>query len=177
MVELSSMPFRLSVCGLAELTEIVKSGPTHVVSILDPEAPEPEDLAGLSDGARVQLRFHDVSCETPGYLAPQRDDIDALLAFGRTIAMNPSPHVLVHCHAGISRSTAAAVVLLVQRRPGAERQVFEWVSQVRPVAWPNARIIRLADAALDLGSALVAAMAWHRREIPAAWAAAIESAP
>ena len=176
MAEPSSMPFRLSVCGLAELADVAQVGPTHVVSILDPETPEPEVLARFSDRARARLRFHDVSQETPGYCAPQPSDIDALLEFGQAIAASPAAHVLVHCHAGISRSTAAAVILLVQRRRGAEREAFEYVSRVRPVAWPNARMIALADVALDLDGALVSALAWHRREIPAAWAAAIDPA-
>ena len=177
MVEPSSTPFRLSVCGLAELASYCEAGPTHVVSILDPGTPEPEALASFADHTRARLRFHDVSCETAGYVAPQRDHIEALLAFGRTLALASSPHLLVHCHAGISRSTAAAVVLVAQRRRGAEREAFEWVSRIRPVAWPNARMIALADTALDLGGALISALAWHRRAIPAAWAAAVEPAP
>ena len=175
MAEPSTMPFRLSVCGLAELETECEANPTHVVSILDPGTPEPEVLAHFPDRAR--LRFHDVSRETAGYVAAQREHIEALLGFSQAMALCPSPHLLVHCHAGISRSTAAAVALLVQRRPGAEREAFQWVSRARPVAWPNARMIALADVALDLGGALTAALAWHREEIPAAWAAALKSAP
>ncbi len=177
MAEPSSMPLRISVCGLAELAAQCQADTTHVVSILNPGEAEPEVLARFPDHAHARLRFHDVSEETAGYLAPRRADIATLLAFGQATALGPSPHVLVHCHFGISRSTAAAVILRTQQRRGAEREAFEWVRRVRPVAWPNSRMIALADAALDRGGALIAALAWHRREIPAAWAAAVETAP
>jgi predicted protein tyrosine phosphatase len=172
MAAASAMPFRLSVCGIDELETECTADPTHIVSILDPETAEPQAVSRFPDGARARLRFHDVNHETEGYAAPQREHIETLFAFGRAMAACPSPHLLVHCHAGISRSTAAAVALLVQRYPGAEREAFEWVSGVRPVAWPNARMIALADAVLGLDGALNAALAWYRREIPAAWGAA-----
>ena len=61
------------------------------------------------------MRFHDAIEPAHGYLRPQPRDVEALLAFGHGIGVGS--HVLIHCHAGQSRSTAMAALLLTQSRP------------------------------------------------------------
>ena len=52
--------------------------------------------------------------ETPGLQAPQSADVERVLTFGRDLLAEPRPtaHLLVHCHAGISRSTASMVLII-----------------------------------------------------------------
>jgi predicted protein tyrosine phosphatase len=163
------IPFRITVCGLDELTALAAAGPTHVLSILDPGWPEPDILRGFAVHRRLKLHFHDVIEPLPGWIAPERWDVELLLAFGRDIAgaddAAPGVHLLVHCHAGVSRSTAAAILLLTQRhgaRP-ADEAVAE-VARLRPQAWPNLRILELGDAALGRrGEIVSAARAQYQR--------------
>src|SRR5271165_4374781 len=101
----------ITICGIDELPDHSAAGVTHVLSILDPGWPEPEAFGEYGEHARLELRFHDVIDDVPslGYDAPQRRHVEALLEFGRAMLEEPAPvHLLVHCHAGISRSTAAA---------------------------------------------------------------------
>jgi predicted protein tyrosine phosphatase len=76
--------------------------------------------------------------------------------------------LLVHCHAGVSRSTAAAIVILAQceptRDPGA---IVGQIVRHRPQAWPNIRIIETADKLLGREGALVEAVRRHYREVVA----------
>jgi len=53
-------PFRISVCGIEELTGHCEVGVSHVLSILDPDWPVPEAFGAFGEHSRLELRFHDV---------------------------------------------------------------------------------------------------------------------
>jgi predicted protein tyrosine phosphatase len=153
-------PFRLTICGIAELGEHSSAGVTHVLSILDPEWPEPEAFAAFAPHRRLALRFHDIIEPVPARLAPNAGDIARLLAFGRELEGATGAHLLVHCHAGVSRSTAAAVLILAQaQRHRSVSAAFDSVTMLRPRAWPNLRMLEFGDAALGCGGEIIAAAA------------------
>ncbi len=165
-------PFKISVCGIEELTGHCDTGVSHVLSILDPDWPVPEAFGAFGEHAKLELRFHDVvEADVPGTSPPREGHVADLLAFGRDLMAEapPGAHLLVHCHAGVSRSTASMALLLAQTLPeaGAER-VFGEVLRIRPQAWPNLRIVEMGDALLDRGGALVAAARGvYRRQLEA----------
>jgi predicted protein tyrosine phosphatase len=165
-------PFRITICGLDELGCHHARDVTHVLSILDPGWPEPDALRSFDVHRRLKLHFHDVIEALPGWVAPERWDVELLLAFGRDLrefrreaGEEPTEtHLLVHCHAGVSRSTAAAILILAQHHPGrpAAEAVRE-VARLRPRAWPNLRMIELGDALLGHGGEIIAAVQAHYR--------------
>jgi len=110
------VPFQLTICGIDELAGHCPGGVTHVLSILDPGWPEPEALSIFDVHQRLRLRFHDVIESQPGWIAPERWDVELLLAFARGLNASGETHLLIHCHAGVSRSTAAAALVLAQAR-------------------------------------------------------------
>jgi predicted protein tyrosine phosphatase len=154
-------PFRLSVCGIEELTGHCETGVSHTLSILDPDWPVPEAFGAFGEHAKLELRFHDVIEEDiPGMQPPREEHVAALLAFGRDLMAEPPPdaHLLVHCHAGISRSTASMALVLAQGLPDARPdRIFGEILRIRPKAWPNLRILEMGDALLGRGGALVEA--------------------
>jgi predicted protein tyrosine phosphatase len=165
-----TIPLRVTVCGLDELAGLGAAGVTHVVSILDPGWPDPAIFRSFDVHRRLKLNFHDVIEPFPGWVVPERWDVDLLLAFGRDVAGprggDTGPHLLVHCHAGLSRSTASAILLLAQHYP--DRPADEAVAQVarlRPRAWPNLRILELGDEALGRGGEIVAAACTQYRRM------------
>jgi len=159
-------PFRVTICGIEELEGHCAGGVTHVLSILDPGWPEPDSLSRFDINRRLRLRFHDVIESQPG-IAPERWDVELLLAFSRDLTMANEVHLLVHCHAGVSRSTAAATLVMAQTchdRPAAE--VLQEVVRLRPRAWPNLRILELGDEILGRrGEIVEAARAHYRRAL------------
>ena len=159
-------PFAVAVCGIEELAGHGTLGATHVLSILDPDHPVPEAFGAFGEHAKLELRFHDIVDPRPGEIVPTRTHVDAILAFGRTLRTERAS-LLVHCHAGISRSTASMVLLVAQAAPDMPAaDVLRAVHGVREKAWPNLRLVELADAALDRGGALVAAThALHRLQL------------
>jgi predicted protein tyrosine phosphatase len=151
------VPFKITICGIEELSDHCDVGVSHVLSILDPSAPQPPALGSFGEHRRVELRIDDVIEDSPDHVIPSRRDVEEILAFGRDLAAEPSSnaHLVVHCHMGISRSTAAMTLILAQ--------VAE-VLRIRSRAWPNLRIIELGDALLGRNGAIVAAVQRVHRE-------------
>lgn len=154
----------LTICGLEELAEHRGGRVTHVLSILDPEWPDPEVFATFDPHHRTILHFHDVIAPEPGRLPPEPEHVARILAFGRGLAedahMRGEGHLLVHCHAGVSRSTAAMAMLLAQVYPDeGEDAIMERLHAIREKAWPNLRMIGFADEQLGRGGRLVEAAA------------------
>ena len=160
------VPFGLTVCGLSELCNFGGGKVSHVLSILDPEMAEPSDFGDYGEHERLELRFHDIIEPTRGQIAPERSDVERILDFGRDLLSDPVDcrHLLVHCHAGVSRSTAALTMILAQAspdRPAAEAMAA--VGGIRHKAWPNLRMIEFADEILERRGELVDAVrARHR---------------
>jgi predicted protein tyrosine phosphatase len=149
------VPFRLTVCGLEEIDGHCRAGVSHVLSILDPGWPAPE-FGRYGEHARLELRFNDViEADAPG-APPAPEHVARVLQFGA--GLREGDHLLVHCHAGVSRSTAAMTLILAQARPdSAAEEVMAEVVRIRKQAWPNLRMIELGDATLGRNGALVAA--------------------
>ena len=150
------VPFRITVCGLDELPGHRRSRVSHVLSILDPEWPAPDAFGRYRAHTRLELRFHDVIEPEPPephmvrLLPPERGHVDQILAFGRSLTdEGGAGHLLVHCHAGVSRSTASMALILAQARPDeTAAKIFDTVLAIRPRAWPNLRILEFGDAML-----------------------------
>lgn len=166
----------LTVCGLEELGSHETRGVTHVLSILDPEIPEPTAFGSYGEHRRTTLRFHDMIEPAPGVVLPSEADVDAILAFARDVlaeeregSSGGAAHVLIHCHVGISRSTAAMLMLIALSYPQDDEEA--WIARLhamRAKAWPNSRMVAFADARLGRGGRLSEAVRrLHGRQLQA----------
>lgn len=153
-------PFGITVCGIDELGDHAALGATHVLSILDPDYPVPEAFGQYGEHARLERRFHDIIEPAAGMILPSTADVEAVLAFGRGLGAEPSPPatLLVHCHAGVSRSTASMTLILAQAMPDlSAAAILGMVYGIRDKAWPNLRMIEMGDEMLGRRSSLVEA--------------------
>jgi predicted protein tyrosine phosphatase len=156
----------LTICGLDELDDHSRRCVTHVLSILDPAWPEPEAFFDYDPHHRTTLHFHDAVEPSPDIQLPRLEHVEEILAFGRALQRDrlerPDAHLLIHCHAGISRSTAAMTGMLAQAHPEeTEERIFEHLVAIRPQAWPNSLMIAFADDLLARGGRLTAALRRH----------------
>lgn len=154
-----TLPYGITVCGIEELAGHCTTGASHVLSILDPDFPVPEAFGTFGEHEKLELRFDDVIENVAGKRAPDAEDVRRILAFGRDLLAEPaaSRHLLVHCHAGISRSTAAMALIIAQTLPDASSDtVLQLVHGIREKAWPNLRLVEIGDALLQRGGTLVA---------------------
>jgi predicted protein tyrosine phosphatase len=145
------------VCGLDELRLAPLSSADRVVSILDPWAPMRDELRSI-DAPVLVLRFDDV-IDTSDATAPRAEHIRELLAFDA--GAHEGERLVVHCSAGISRSTGALAVLLAARHPELDDEIFAAIRTIRPIAWPNSLVVSLGDELLGRRGALISALHRH----------------
>src|SRR5215510_15896186 len=155
------LPFAITVCGLGHLGRYAALGVSHVLSIVDPRLAERPSFAAFGAHRRLELCFDDILAPCEGLVAPQRVHVDEILSFAGDFLVDPphDAHLLVHCHMGISRSSAALALILARVRPDLPAsQILDEVLHVRQRAWPNLRLIELGDAALERNGELIAAL-------------------
>lgn len=94
-----------------------------------------------------------------GIVLPDREHAERVVAFGREVlkrARAGEVKLLVHCHAGISRSTAAAyAIAALELGPGREADAAGRVQRAAPMAYPNAVLVYHADRVLGRGGKLL----------------------
>jgi predicted protein tyrosine phosphatase len=141
----------LTICGIEELPSQSARKVSHVLSLLDPGLPELQSFAAYEAHERTTLRFHDIIAPQEGRVHPTE-----------STAQRSGGHLLVHCHMGISRSTAAMLSLMAQVEPEeGEDALFARLRAIRPQAWPNSVMVGFADAQLKRGGRLIAALGRH----------------
>lgn len=157
----SFVPFRLTVCGIEELPSHAAAGVTHLVSILDPSREALSAFDTYAPHTRIDLRFDDIVEDLPRRVAPVAAHLEEVLAFGRRIqdTAGADDHLLVHCHMGVSRSTAAMTLILAQARPDRHAgEALAEVVRIRPQAWPNLRMLEIGGDMLGCRAELLEAL-------------------
>lgn len=151
--------FKLTICGVHELNELATQPVTHLISIWHSGADRDCYTTGVkalfSEAEILFVIFDDIEqaindTDNP----PNKDHVRDLLEFGKKITKDSV--VGIHCMAGISRSSAAAIAILSQHLGSdSELEAAEQVKAIRPQARPNRLIIRLADQILERDGALI----------------------
>jgi predicted protein tyrosine phosphatase len=147
----------LIVCPLSQvLTVIATRRPSHLITLLDPESliPTPHPLAA---DRHLRLGVNDIAEPSIGHICPDEALVRRILDFGA--GWDAAQPMLVHCWAGISRSTATAFLLACERNP--ETDEAEIASALRDAsrhAHPNRRIVALADDVMGRGGRMVDAV-------------------
>jgi predicted protein tyrosine phosphatase len=144
---------KIFVCQRSAVSQKTRQvGATHVLSLLDPGSKRPF-LHPHTDPNNWRLfHFEDV-LEEHETNSPTREHVAEILQWGR--ALPNDAVVLVHCEAGVSRSTAAALALLVQHH-GIDKidECIQLLLDVRPFSCPNPLITRFADEQLGCNGEL-----------------------
>ncbi len=135
------------VCPLSRIDETVtRTGARRMVTLLT-AGTEVIRPAVLAEADHLHLTMHDIVDELPDMTPPSEAHVGTLLDFARS--WDRRAPLLIHCFAGVSRSTAAAYVVAAALAP--ERDEAELARALRtasPTATPNSRIIALADRLL-----------------------------
>jgi predicted protein tyrosine phosphatase len=144
---------------------VARSGATHLVSILDAGTPLVRP-AGVHPSRHLHLEFHDVAEPFPGMRLPSANDMERLIGFVRD--WDAERPLVIHCFAGISRSTASAFVALCALDAARDESSIAQVLRTRsPSAFPNPLMVRLADGLLGRSGRMSAAVAAMSPPLPA----------
>jgi len=149
------MPLIL-ITPLSAVPDALKShAPSHLVTLLSAEYMI-DTPQGIAAERHLRLPVHDIS-DPAGDQAPARHHVEKLLEFGR--GWDAAAPMLVHCWAGVSRSTAASFAILCDRLgPGSEREIARRIRERAPHAQPNRLLVKHADEVLGRGGAMVRAV-------------------
>ena len=147
----------LHVCPLSRLNETVaETRASHVVSLMGADA-EVQRPATIAAERHLFIGVSDIVEPLEGYVLPGAEHIEQLLAFVR-VWDRRSPLVL-HCWAGISRSTAAAFIAACALAPEHdETTIAAALREASPSATPNPRFVALADDILNRRGRMVDAI-------------------
>ncbi len=97
--------------------------PSHMITLLDPDSMI-ETPRELHPERHLKLGVNDIAEPAEGLIHPTAETVEAILKFGAT--WEPLDPMLVHCWAGISRSSATAFILACERNPEtSERLIAE----------------------------------------------------
>jgi predicted protein tyrosine phosphatase len=160
----------IHVCPLARLAETVEdTGARHVVSLIGDEV-RLQRLTCIAPENHLWLRLHDISSPLDGHIMPGEDHVADLLDFVRD--WDRQAPLVVHCFAGISRSTASAFASVCALNPQRdEASIAQALRRASPTATPNIRIVSLADQLLGRDGRMIAAIETIGRGVMAAEAA------
>lgn len=149
---------RLHVCSLARLHETAHgTGARRLLTLLSPGGITAVRPAGIDADRHLVLALSDIAEARDGFTLPETAHVGRMLAFFH--AWDRGAPLLIHCYAGVSRSTAAAFIGLCALAPErTEQEIATALRRASPTATPNARLVSLADAALGRSGRMIAAV-------------------
>ena len=138
---------RLHVCSLARIDEVVEAtGARTMVTLLSPGTPvaRPKRIA---PERHLEIGVSDIVEHAPGQVLPEASHIETFVEF--VYGWDRKEPLLIHCYAGVSRSTASAFIAACALAPNREEaEIARALRRASPTATPNPRFVALADAAL-----------------------------
>ena len=166
---------RIHVCSLALVERTLsQTGASHVMTLLGPSLVI-ERPAGIAADRHVRIGISDIIAADDGRILPEHERDGYILAeeahvlqiiefarlwdrLGRTPGSERGP-LVIHCYAGVSRSTAAAYMSLLALDPDRdEKELARQIRRLSPTASPNTRLIEIADRVLRRDGRMVEAI-------------------
>ena len=133
----------------AVASTVEASGVGYLVTLMNDQMMV-ERPPSIEPARHLRLVMNDISEPKPGLVPPNDDHVQELIDF--VVDWDRQLPMLIHCWAGISRSTAAAFISLCALNPGIdEKLIAQTLRTASPTATPNTRLVLLADGLLKRG--------------------------
>ena len=141
----------IQICSLGAAREIDHSMYDGVITIEDSLVDDPLRI-DESDCAQLVLCFDDIASPKDEWIMPKERHVRSALEFADELG---GGSLLIHCHAGISRSSGIALAIIAKGLgPGKEKQAFIELEKINPNCDPNALLVWFIDEILERGGAL-----------------------
>src|ERR1700730_11342274 len=137
----------ISFCSRTPLPDTVKAtGPSHVLTVMA-NVDQVRRPASVLPANHLRVQMDDITEQIDGFVAPSEAHVEKVLDFVRN--WDRSAPMVVHCYAGISRSTASAFAAACMLNPHRdEASIARQIRAASPIASPNRLIVGLADKVL-----------------------------
>ena len=134
---------------------ITRYRPSHMMTLLSPEHMI-ETPKGIDATRHLRLGLNDIADASGGDVPPSEDHVEQIIAFGRR--WDAKAPMLVHCWAGVSRSTAAAYIVLCDKLGKSSEYAIAAGLRARAAhAYPNPLMVAHADKLLKRDGRMIAA--------------------
>ncbi len=135
---------------------IQQQGVSHVMTLINDgmmlETPEV-----IGQDHHLKLAMNDIAVPTHGLVIPDQEHIKRIEKF--VLDWDQSAPMLVHCWAGISRSTAAVFISLCILNPNQDEMVIgRYLRKASPICYPNRKLVQLADDYLGRNGRMIEAV-------------------
>jgi predicted protein tyrosine phosphatase len=157
MVPADMPPDTIFVTPLSQVhTTVADARVSHLVTLINGETLI-DTPPTIGEGRHLRLAMNDISEPRDGLVVPCEDHVSDLIQFA--LNWDQKAPLLIHCWAGISRSTAAAFISLCAINPQAdEHALARALRRASPTAYPNRRLVALADQVLSRQGRMSAAV-------------------
>jgi predicted protein tyrosine phosphatase len=147
----------IHVCSLARLHDTVtETGASHIVTLLR-LIDRVQRPATVAESNLLILGMDDIATPMEGYTHPAEEHVSNLIEFVRR--WDRRAPVVMHCYAGISRSTAGAFISACALNPGRdEATIARAIRQSSKTAMPNIMLVGHADRILKRKGRMIAAV-------------------
>ncbi len=137
-------------------TTVADARVSHVITLINSDMMV-DTPCGIEPVRHLKLSMNDIAEPRPGLVVPCEDHVAELIQFA--LDWDQQAPLLIHCWAGISRSTAAAFIVLCALNPQvSESEVARTLRHASPTAYPNRRLVSLADKLLGRDGRMMAAI-------------------
>ena len=142
---------KIQICSLRVARKINHSTYDGIITIEDSLVDEPLRI-DQADCPQLVLCFDDIASPKDGWILPDKRHVQSALNFADELR---GGSLLIHCHAGISRSSAVALAIIAKGLgAGKEKRAFKELENINPNCAPNALVIWLTDEILERGEDL-----------------------
>ncbi|WP_297296866.1 protein tyrosine phosphatase [uncultured Methylovirgula sp.] len=148
---------RLHVCSLFRISEITEAtGAKSLVTLINRDI-HVERPPAIAPERHLHVAISDICEATEGHVLADAGHVETLIDFVR--AWDRAQPLVIHCFAGVSRSTAAAYITACALSPDTrESEIARRLRHASPTATPNAHLVGLADRILARGGRMSAAI-------------------
>ena len=147
----------IHVCSLAALPDTVRAtGASHILTVMA-KVDQVQRPQSVLEANHLRVQVDDITEDIDGFIAPNDTHIQQVLGFVRGWDRNAP--LVIHCYAGISRSTASAFAAACMLNPHRdEMEIAQKLRAASPIASPNRLMVSLADKALGRQGRMVRAL-------------------
>jgi predicted protein tyrosine phosphatase len=148
---------RIHVCSLERMPATVRETEAARVLTVMKNVYQVKTPPEVPPEQHLKLDFSDIIRPEPGETMASEAHVQSILEFARD--WDRLEPMVVHCYAGVSRSTASAFIIACTLRPDVSETI--WAMRLRaqsPTATPNLHLVRLADEVLGRGGRMVRAI-------------------
>jgi predicted protein tyrosine phosphatase len=148
---------QINVCSLSLLdATVLATGARQILTLINVGTRVVRPVT-VEERMHLFLGMNDIIEAADGQILPGEDHLSQLLRFVK--AWDQGTPLVVHCYAGVSRSTAAAFTAACALNPHLdEMELAQTIRRLSPTATPNRRIVALADMRLGRGGRMLAAV-------------------